>query len=193
VVALIVGLGNPGPDYAATRHNIGHMVVAELARRAGTTLSSSRKTHAQSATVRLGGVGGDPAVIAVPMSYMNLSGGPVAALAKYHSVDPSDVVVIHDDVDLPFAAVKLKRGGGSGGHNGLKDITKALGTPDYVRVRCGVDRPPGQMDTAAYVLKPFSSTERKELPFFVDTAADAVEAVLAEGLEAAQQRFHTAK
>lgn len=190
MVALIVGLGNPGPDYAATRHNIGHMVVDELARRAGTTLASNRKTHARTASARLGDAG--QVIIAVPMSYMNLSGGPVSALAKYHGVDPLGIVVVHDDVDLPFAAVKLKRGGGSGGHNGLKDITKALGTPEYVRVRCGVDRPPGQMDTAAYVLRPFTATERKELPFLVDKAADAVEAVLTHGLEAAQQRFHTA-
>ncbi len=191
MVALVVGLGNPGPDYAATRHNIGHMVVAELARRAGTTLSSSRKTHSQSATVRLGGLS-EPAVIAMPMSYMNLSGGPVAALAKYHSVELGDVVVIHDDLDLPFGTVKLKRGGGSGGHNGLKDTTKALGTPEYVRVRCGIGRPPGQMDAATYVLRPFGTVERKELPCVIDTAADAVEALLADGLEAAQQRFHTA-
>jgi PTH1 family peptidyl-tRNA hydrolase len=190
VVALVVGLGNPGPDYAATRHNIGHMVVDELARRGGATLSSSRKTHAQSATVRLGGLS-EAVAIAVPLSYMNLSGGPVAALAKYHSVEPHDVVVIHDDLDLPFGTVKLKRGGGSGGHNGLKDTTKALGTPDYLRVRCGIGRPPGQMDAAAYVLRPFGTVERKELPFLIDTAADAVEALLIDGLDAAQQRFHT--
>jgi len=188
VRAVIVGLGNPGPDYAATRHNIGHLVIDELARRAGTGLSTNRKVNAQSATVRLGG---DSAVIAAPRSYMNLSGGPVAALAKYHSVDPADVIVIHDDLDLPMGTVRLKRGGGTGGHNGLKDITKALSTPDYLRVRCGVERPPGSMDAAAYVLKPFNAAQRKELPFLVDTAADAVEALLSEGLEAAQQRFHT--
>lgn len=185
--AIVVGLGNPGPDYAATRHNIGHMVVEELAHRGGTRLSTNRKVNAQSATVRLGAT---PAVIAVPRSYMNLSGGPVAALAKYHSVEPTNVIVIHDDLDLPMGAVKLKRGGGTGGHNGLKDISKALDTPDYIRVRCGIDRPPGRMDPAAYVLKPFNSSQRDEVALMIATAADAVEAVLSDGLEAAQQQFH---
>lgn len=185
--AIVVGLGNPGPDYAATRHNIGHMVVEELAHRGGTTLSTNRKVNAQSATVRLGAT---PAVIAVPRSYMNLSGGPVAALAKYHSVEPTDVIVIHDDLDLPMGTVKLKRGGGTGGHNGLKDISKALDTPHYIRIRCGIDRPPGRMDPAAYVLKPFNSAQRDELALMIATAADAVEAVLNDGLDAAQQQFH---
>ncbi len=190
---LVVGLGNPGPEYTGTRHNFGHMVVSELARRAGATLSA-HKGHARVASIRLPGDGGAPgsaAVLAIPMSYMNLSGGPVSALAKYFDVDPRDVIVVHDDIDLPFGAVKLKRGGGEGGHNGLKDITKALGTKDYVRVRGGVDRPPGRQDAASHVLRKFSAVERKELPWFVDVAADAVEAIVATGLEAAQQRFHS--
>lgn len=192
--ALVVGLGNPGPDYADTRHNVGQMVIAELARRTGTKLSA-HKSNSRAATVRLAGSGGAPgpaAVLAVPMSYMNLSGGPIAALARYHRIELANVVVIHDDIDLPFASVRLKRGGGDGGHNGLKDITKALGAPDYVRVRVGVGRPPGRMDPADFVLKAFSATERTDLPWLIDHSADAVEALLNDGLEAAQQRFHTA-
>ncbi|WP_061961955.1 aminoacyl-tRNA hydrolase [Demequina flava] len=185
---MIVGLGNPGDEYAGTRHNIGQMVADELASRSGTALGVHRKTRTRAATVR---IGGGPATVAVPMSYMNVSGGPVSALAKYQSVEPQDVIVVHDDLDIPFGAVKLKRGGGSGGHNGLKDITKALGGPDYVRVRVGVGRPPGRMEAAAFVLKPFSAAERKELDLLISLAADAAEAVVVDGLESAQQEFHS--
>ena len=193
MAALVVGLGNPGPEYAATRHNVGHMVVAELARRAGASLSAT-KHHALAASVRLGTVGGAPgpaAVIATPLSYMNVSGGPVAGLARFYNVPAAEVIVIHDELDLPYGTVKLKRGGGAGGHNGIKDVTKALGGPEFVRVRAGVGRPPGRQDPAAFVLKPFSATERKELPWVIDTCADAVEMIVAEGLEAAQMKFHT--
>ncbi|WP_062136110.1 aminoacyl-tRNA hydrolase [Demequina aestuarii] len=186
--ALVIGLGNPGEEYAATRHNVGQMVVDELARRGSASLSVHKKTRTRTATVRLAGM---PVVLGVPMSYMNISGGPVSSLAKYHSVEPDAVIVVHDELDIPFGSLRLKRGGGAGGHNGLKDVTKALGTPDYVRVRVGIGRPPGRMDPAAYVLKPFASTERKELPVLIDEAADAVEAILTDGLESAQQRFHT--
>lgn len=185
--ALIVGLGNPGEKYAGTRHNIGQMVVEELAARGGTSLGVHKKTRTQAATVR---IGCGPVTVAVPMSYMNVSGGPVSALAKYQSVDPADVLVVHDDLDIPFGTVKLKRGGGSGGHNGLKDISKALGGPDYVRVRVGIGRPPGQMPAADFVLKPFSAAERKELDLLIGLAADAAEAVVTDGLESAQQSFH---
>lgn len=188
--ALAIGLGNPGEEYADTRHNIGQMVVDELASRGGGSLSVHKKTHTRTATVRLVG---QAVVVAVPMSYMNVSGGPVSSLAKYQSVDPADVIVIHDELDIPFGEVRLKRGGGSGGHNGLKDITKALGTPDYIRVRVGIGRPPGRMDAATFVLKPFGAAERKELPFLISDAADAVESVLDHGLEATQQRFHAPK
>jgi PTH1 family peptidyl-tRNA hydrolase len=188
VSAVVVGLGNPGQEYAGTRHNIGQMVVDELARRAGVSLSSHRKTHTRTATVRLAG---QPVALAVPMSYMNLSGGPVSSLAKYQSATPESVIVVHDELDIPFGTVRLKRGGGSAGHNGLKDITKALGTPDYVRVRVGIGRPPGRMDAASFVLKPFSAAERKELDMLIVDAADAVESVLELGLEAAQQKWHS--
>lgn len=186
--ALVIGLGNPGEQYAATRHNVGQMVLEELARRSGATLAVHKKTHTRAATVR---IADQPVALGAPMSYMNLSGGPVSALAKYQSVAPESVIVVHDELDIPFGQVRLKRGGGAGGHNGLKDITKALNTPEYLRVRVGIDRPPGRMDAATYVLKPFSATERKELPLLIDHAADAVETLLASGLEAAQQRFHT--
>ena len=188
VSAVVVGLGNPGQEYADTRHNIGQMVVDELARRSGVTLSSNRKTHTRGATAR---VAGQAVVLAVPMSYMNLSGGPVSSLVKYQSVEPTAVIVVHDELDVPFGTVKLKRGGGSAGHNGLKDITKALGTPEYIRVRVGIGRPPGRMDAATFVLKPFSAAERKELDMLIVDGADAVEAVLELGLEAAQQKWHS--
>jgi PTH1 family peptidyl-tRNA hydrolase len=194
MAALVVGLGNPGPEYAGTRHNVGQLVVAELARRSGATLAA-HKAHARVGTIRLAGVAGAPGpgvVIGVPLSYMNLSGGPVAALAKYYSVDPREVIVVHDDIDLPLGTVKMKRGGGEGGHNGLKDITRALGTKDYVRVRGGVGRPPGKMDAADYVLRPFAAKERGDAEWMVGVAADAVEAIVLLGLEAAQQRFHSA-
>jgi len=188
VSAIVIGLGNPGEEYAATRHNVGQMVAEELARRCGVTLKSHRKTHTRAAT---GQLAGRAVMLAVPMSYMNLSGGPVASLAKYQSVAPADVIVIHDELDIPFGTVRLKRGGGSAGHNGLKDISKALDTPDYVRVRVGIGRPPGRMDAATFVLKPFSAAERKELAMLIVDAADAVESVLDLGLEAAQQRWHS--
>jgi peptidyl-tRNA hydrolase, PTH1 family len=197
---LVVGLGNPGTQYAGNRHNVGHMVLDELARRCSATFSSSggllgRRPQAVTADVRLGvlpgGVPGPRVVLAKPTTYMNVSGGPVATLARYYDVAPEKVVMVHDELDIPFADVRLKRGGGEGGHNGLRDTTKALGTKDYIRVRVGVGRPPGRMDAADYVLRDFSSTERKDLAWLVDAAADAVELVVTTGLEAAQLRFHT--
>jgi PTH1 family peptidyl-tRNA hydrolase len=195
VTALVVGLGNPGPEYAQTRHNVGQMVADELARRWAGSFSTLGRTRAQVAGIRLGGVGPSSvsAALAKPMSYMNLSGGPVSALAKYYGVAPADVMVIHDDLDIPFGAIRLKRGGGSGGHNGLKDVSKALAIPDYVRVRVGIGRPPGRQAPADFVLKPFSASERKELDLVVALAADAVEDVLMKGLAEAQQRFHSSE
>ncbi|MDF2848051.1 MAG: aminoacyl-tRNA hydrolase [Oerskovia sp.] len=191
---LVVGLGNPGPTYAGNRHNVGHMVLDVLAGRAGATFSA-HKARAAVAEARLGvlpgGAPGPRVLLAKPSTYMNTSGGPVAGLAQYFGIGPDHVIVVHDEVDIPFGDIKLKSGGGEGGHNGLRDITKALGTRDYVRVRAGVGRPPGRMDTADYVLKNFSGAEAKELPFLLDDAADAVEMVLTEGLLAAQGKFHT--
>jgi PTH1 family peptidyl-tRNA hydrolase len=188
---LIVGLGNPGPQYQGNRHNVGQMVLDELAARMG----SGFKTHKARAQVVEGrlGIGGPRVVLAKPMSYMNVSGGPVSALAGFYGIAPDHVVAIHDEIDIPFNTLKLKLGGGEGGHNGLRDISKALGTKDYLRVRVGVGRPPGRMDTADFVLRDFGTAELKELPFLLDEAADAVELVLRDGLLAAQQKFHPAK
>lgn len=190
---LVVGLGNPGTTYAGNRHNVGAMVVAELARRGGATLSR-HKTRAQAASTRLGvapgGAPGPAATIAVPSTYMNESGGPVAGLLKYFSVPPSRLVVVHDELDIPPGQIRLKSGGGEGGHNGLRSISASIGTRDYVRVRVGIGRPPGRMDPADYVLRDFSPTERKDLPFLIDDAADAVELLAGSGITTAQQRFH---
>jgi PTH1 family peptidyl-tRNA hydrolase len=190
---LVVGLGNPGPTYAGNRHNVGAMVVDELARRAGTALRT-HKARASAAQVRLGtgpgGVPGPAAIVAVPSSYMNESGGPVSALLRFFSVPPERLVVVHDELDLDAGTIRLKRGGGDGGHNGLRSISSALGTKDYHRVRVGIGRPPGRMDAADFVLRDFSPTERKELPFVLDEAADAVESLVALGLLDAQQRVH---
>ncbi|MET0787830.1 MAG: aminoacyl-tRNA hydrolase [Cellulomonas sp.] len=198
---LVVGLGNPGPQYAGNRHNVGQMVLDELARRTGAAFGTrasgllSRRPQAAVAEARLGvlpgGAPGPRVVLAKPTTYMNVSGGPVAALAKYYDVPPERTVLVHDELDIPFADVRLKRGGGEGGHNGLRDTTKALGTKDYVRVRVGVGRPPGRMDPADYVLRDFSKLELKDVPWLVDSAADAVELVISSGLEAAQLKFHT--
>jgi PTH1 family peptidyl-tRNA hydrolase len=188
---LIVGLGNPGAEYKGNRHNVGQMVLDELAGRLG----AGFKTHKARAQVLEGrlGIGGPRVVLAKPMSYMNVSGGPVAALASFYGIGPDHVVAVHDEIDIPFNTVKLKTGGGEGGHNGLRDISRALATKDYLRVRVGVGRPPGRMETADYVLRDFAAAERKELPFLLDEAADAVEMLVRDGLTAAQQKFHPAK
>ncbi|MDE8586898.1 aminoacyl-tRNA hydrolase [Arthrobacter sp. NQ4] len=188
---LIVGLGNPGAQYQGNRHNVGQMVLDEIAGRIG----AGFKTHKARAQVLEGrlGIGGPRVVLAKPMSYMNVSGGPVSALANFYGIAADHVVAVHDEIDIPFNTVKLKLGGGEGGHNGLRDISKALGTKDYLRVRVGVGRPPGRMDTADYVLRDFGTAELKELPFLLDDAADAVESLLRDGLTAAQQKFHPAK
>ena len=185
---LVVGLGNPGPEYARTRHNVGQMVLDELASRLGGSFKV-HKTRAQVLESRLR-PGGPRVVLAKPMTYMNTSGGPVAGLAKFYDIPAERVIAVHDEIDIPFAALKLKIGGGEGGHNGLRDMSKALSTKDYYRVRVGVGRPPGRMDAASYVLKPFSSTEGKELPFLLDDAADAVEHLVENGLLETQQIFH---
>lgn len=196
---LVVGLGNPGPQYAGNRHNVGAMVLDELAGRSGTRFAGAsgplgRRPQAMTAEVRLGvlpgGAPGPRVLLVRPSTYMNTSGGPVGAIARYHGVDAGRVVVVHDDLDLPFATVRLKLGGGEGGHNGLRDITRALGSRDYLRVRVGVGRPPGRQDPADFVLKDFGATERKDLGWVLDRAADAVTALVLDGLEPAQQRFH---
>ena len=188
---LIVGLGNPGPEYEKTRHNIGQMVVDELAREVGGGFKKHGRARAQVLEGRLG-IGGPKVVLAKPLTYMNTSGGPVSALAQFYDINPDRIIAVHDELDIPFDTIKLKIGGGEGGHNGLRDITKALGTKDYYRVRSGIGRPPGRMNTADYVLKPFTAAEAKDLPFLIDNSVDAVAMLITDGLTAAQQRFHSA-
>jgi PTH1 family peptidyl-tRNA hydrolase len=183
---LLAGLGNPGPRYEGNRHNIGFLVLDELAARIG----GKFKAHKSGADVLEGHIAGRKVILAKPRSFMNLSGGPVAGAARFFKVERSGVVVVHDELDLPYGALKLKLGGGDNGHNGLRSITKSLGTKDYYRVRFGVDRPPGRMDPADYVLKDFSTVERRELALNIDQCADAVEALVGSGLAAAQNQFH---
>lgn len=184
----MVGLGNPGEKYAPTRHNIGHMVVNELAER-NSERFTAHKASAAVAEMRLG-IGGPKVILAKPASYMNVSGKPVVALMKFFKIGVDNLIVVHDELDIDFDTLRLKRGGGEGGHNGLKSISQALGAKDYLRVRAGIGRPPGRMDVADYVLRPFSTTERKDLPLHLDRAADAVEALIANGLTPAQNAFH---
>jgi peptidyl-tRNA hydrolase, PTH1 family len=185
---LVVGLGNPGPGYAGNRHNVGDMVVTELAKRVSASFKSSRSN----ALVAEGRSGDSRFILAKPLSFMNLSGGPTSSLLKYYKLDATRLIVVHDELDIPFDTVRLKLGGGNGGHNGIRDISAALGTPDYIRVRVGIGRPPGRMDAASFVLQNFSGTERDTLPNLISDAADAVELIAAEGLTAAQLKFHTA-
>ncbi len=185
--ALVIGLGNPGSEYERTRHNAGFMVADVLARRVGGRFTVHKKSGADLLEARLDG---QKVMVAKPRSYMNVSGRPVAALARFFSIPPTEVIVVHDELDLPFGSIRLKRGGGEGGHNGLRSISNALTTKDYLRVRVGIGRPPGRQDPADYVLKPFASTERKELPVIVEQAADAVELLLRVGLETAQNQLH---
>ncbi|MEV3983075.1 aminoacyl-tRNA hydrolase [Nonomuraea sp. NPDC049758] len=181
---LIVGLGNPGPEYAGNRHNAGFMVLDELAARAGGRLKA-HKSRSEVLETRA-------AVLAKPLTYMNLSGGPVKALADFYKIGPDRLIVVHDELDVPYGALRAKLGGGDNGHNGLKSITKVLATRDYLRVRFGIGRPPGRMDPATFVLRDFATVERKDLPFLVDRGADVVESLMARGLEATQNDFHRA-
>ncbi|GGK69594.1 peptidyl-tRNA hydrolase [Sphaerisporangium melleum] len=183
---LIVGLGNPGPEYAGNRHNAGFMVLDELAVRVGGRF----KAHKSRAEIVEGRLAGAPVVLAKPRSYMNLSGGPVKALADFYKVLPANVVVVHDELDIPYGALRVKIGGGDNGHNGLRSITKSLATKEYLRVRFGVGRPPGRMDPADFVLRDFATAERKDLPLLVDRAADVAESLITSGLEATQNTFH---
>lgn len=184
---LVVGLGNPGPQYAKTRHNIGFMVVDLLAARIGAPFKVHKRSGAEVATGRLGH---RPVVLAKPRCYMNESGRQVGPLAKFYSIPPDDVIVIHDELDIDFGKVRLKRGGGEGGHNGLRSVASALGSKDFQRVRIGIGRPPGRKDPAAFVLEPFSSTERAEVPTLCELAADAAETLIEVGLEPAQNQVH---
>ncbi|HEU0191701.1 MAG TPA: aminoacyl-tRNA hydrolase [Mycobacterium sp.] len=184
---LVVGLGNPGPNYARTRHNVGFMVADLLAERIGSAFKAHKRSGAEVATGRLSG---RPVVLARPRCYMNESGRQVGPLAKFYSAPPGDVVVIHDDLDLDFGCIRLKLGGGEGGHNGLRSIASALGSKDFHRVRVGIGRPPGRKDPAAFVLESFTAGERGEIPAICAQAADATELLLELGLEPAQNIVH---
>jgi peptidyl-tRNA hydrolase, PTH1 family len=184
---LVVGLGNPGPEYSGNRHNVGFGIVDALAARMGGRF----KSHKARADVIEGRLAGQRVVLAKPRSYMNESGGPVSALRDFFKVPLDRLVVVHDELDLPFAGLRLKLGGGDNGHNGLKSLRRSLGSGDFNRVRFGIGRPPGRMDAAAFVLRDFSAAERKELDVLVERAADAIEALVVDGMEKAQNTFNT--
>jgi PTH1 family peptidyl-tRNA hydrolase len=188
---LVVGLGNPGDQYAATRHNIGQMVIDELAKRHSVKLSS-HKSRTEIAAYKLG-VGADAhsIILGKSKSYMNETGGPVKALANFYSVEPNNVIALHDELDIPFAAIRTKIAGGDNGHNGLKSMTSAFGTAEYYRIRLGIGRPMGEQDPADFVLKAFSKVEQKELGEFISRSADAVESLINSGLELTQQNFNS--
>lgn len=192
-VWLVVGLGNPGPSYAGHRHNVGYLVVEELATRMGATFRSHKSGRADVVEGRLGapGVASPRVVLAKARSYMNETGGPIKQLATFYKVPPERIVAIHDELDIPFDTLRVKLGGGDNGHNGLRSLRSSLGTGDFFRVRVGIGRPPGRQDVADFVLSNYSAAERKVLPFCVDTAADAVESLIGEGLERTQQRFNS--
>ena len=186
---LVVGLGNPGPAYRGNRHNVGVMVLDLLAERVGGRFAK-HKARADVIEGRLGPLPAPRVVLAEPRSYMNESGGPVAGLCNFYKIPVEQLVVVHDELDLPYGSLRLKRGGGDNGHNGLRSITRSLGSREYLRVRFGIGRPPGRMDAADFVLRDFSAAERKDLEFHLDRAADAVEALVRDGLEPAQNRYN---
>ncbi|HJR37828.1 MAG TPA: aminoacyl-tRNA hydrolase [Nocardioidaceae bacterium] len=194
-VWLVVGLGNPGPSYAGNRHNIGYLVTDELASRTGGSFRAHKTGRADVVEGRLGGlsggIGGERVVLARGRCYMNESGGPVAALAKFYKVPVERIIAIHDELDIPFDTLRVKLGGGDNGHNGLRSMRKSLDSGDFYRVRVGIGRPPGRQSPADFVLSDYSAAERKQLPFQVDTAADAVECLVTEGLEKTQSRFNS--
>jgi PTH1 family peptidyl-tRNA hydrolase len=188
---LVVGLGNPGREYTGNRHNAGFMVADLLARRMGSRFGRHKRAVAEVAEGRLA-PGGPRVVLAKPLTYMNLSGGPVAALSQFYKIPLGSIIAIHDELDLGYGTVRAKIGGGEGGHNGLRSMSKSLGGKDYVRVRFGIGRPPGRQDPADFVLSDFNAAERKELEFLVDRAADVVETVVTRGVEVAQNAYNGA-
>ena len=188
---LVVGLGNPGDEYAATRHNVGQMVIDHLAKRHSVKLSS-HKSRSDIAAYKLGvGVGAHSIILAKSKSYMNESGGPIKALATFYSVEPTNIIVLHDELDIPYAAIRAKVAGGDNGHNGLKSLTSSFGTADYFRVRLGIGRPMGQQDPGDFVLKQFSKEEKKVLEEFIERGADCVEFLIEKGLDLTQSKFNS--
>ena len=188
---LVVGLGNPGDEYAATRHNVGQMVIDYLAKRHNVKLSS-HKSRSDIAAYKLGvGVDAHSIILAKAKSYMNESGGPIKALATFYSVEPTNIIVLHDELDIPYAAIRAKVAGGDNGHNGLKSLTSSFGTADYFRVRLGIGRPMGQQDPGDFVLKQFSKEEKKDLEEFIERGADCVEFLIEKGLDLTQSKFNS--
>lgn len=188
---LVVGLGNPGPQYEATRHNVGQMVVDVLASQ-NRLKWSTHKSRTDVAAFKIGvGVDAQSIIIAKSKSYMNESGGPIKALAAFYKIDPDHLIILHDELDIPFSAIRSKVGGGDNGHNGLKSLTSAFSTADYFRIRLGIGRPNGPQDPADFVLKPFSSAEKKELEEFLTRGSETVESLIMRGLEVTQQQFNT--
>jgi len=188
---LVVGLGNPGDKYAATRHNVGQMVIDELVRRQNVKLSS-HKSRTHIAAFKLGvGIDAHPVIVAKSQSFMNETGGPIKALANFYSVEPQKIIALHDELDIPFAAIRTKIAGGDNGHNGLKSMTSAFGTAEYYRVRLGIGRPMGEQDPGDFVLKAFSKVEQKDLGEFIVRGADVVESLINEGLERTQTRYNS--
>jgi peptidyl-tRNA hydrolase, PTH1 family len=187
---LVIGLGNPGPSYAGHRHTVGYRVVEEVADRLGSAFRSHRTGRADVAEGRLGGPGGTRVVLARPRCYMNETGGPASALTKFYTLPLDRLVVVHDELDIPFDTMRVKFGGGDNGHNGLRSLRRSLGSGDFYRVRVGVGRPPGRQDPADFLLSDYSPAERKMVPFQVDRAADAVESLLSDGLERTQSLFN---
>jgi PTH1 family peptidyl-tRNA hydrolase len=188
---LVVGLGNPGDQYAATRHNVGQMVIDELIRRHNIKLTS-HKSRTEIAAYKLGtGENTQSIILAKSKGYMNESGGPIKALASFYSVETENIIALHDELDIAFATIRSKMGGGDNGHNGLKSMTSAFGTPDYYRVRLGIGRPMGQQDPADFVLKAFSKIEQKDLAEFIVRGADVVESLITQGLERTQTAFNS--
>jgi PTH1 family peptidyl-tRNA hydrolase len=185
---IVVGLGNPGPEYAGNRHNLGFHVVDLLAAQQGARFKKGARGFADVVETR---IGDERVVLAKPRSYMNESGGRVKAVLGFYKVTAEQLIVVHDELDIPFGSVRLKVGGGAGGHNGIRSVDSALGTPDYARVRVGIGRPPGRMEPADFVLRDFSASERKELPLLIERGADAVLTLLRQGLAAAQNLFHS--
>jgi len=188
---LVVGLGNPGDEYAATRHNVGQMVIDHLARRHNVKLST-HKSRTDIAAYKLGvGIGAHSVILAKSKSYMNETGGPIKALASFYSVEPAKIIVLHDELDIGYAAIRAKVAGGDNGHNGLKSLTSSFGTPDYFRVRLGIGRPMGEQDPGDFVLKQFSKEEKKSLEEFIDRGADCVEFLIEKGLDLTQSKFNS--
>jgi peptidyl-tRNA hydrolase, PTH1 family len=185
---IVVGLGNPGPEYAGNRHNLGFHVVDLLAEQLGVRFKKGARGFADVVETR---IGEERVVLAKPRSYMNESGGRVKAVLGFYKATPEQLIVVHDELDIPFGQVRLKVGGGAGGHNGIRSVDSALATKDYARVRVGIGRPPGRMEPADFVLRDFSAAERKELPLLVERGADAVATLLRQGLTAAQNMFHS--